>query len=223
MLADGTVVKLNTRVEPDRKAEMEDRLAKIAALRKIGWDREEKARADYLKRREREKAEELVEEVVKVKIEEPELADEAKDPKEGPKADPGEEDDPRPTTSELNSDEVKERRLTRRMKLKEINDKYAVIRSYGGKCAIVVIAQSKGDPDKKVFEFQPKEAFDQWMANEFIPSLKKQNEKDAVAPWWFRHPRRREYDAAIFKPLAQRVITTSDHLKNIEYVPWMGS
>jgi hypothetical protein len=63
ILADGTIVKLNTRVEPERKAEMEDRLAKIAALRKIGWDREEKARADYLKRREREKAEEAEKEV----------------------------------------------------------------------------------------------------------------------------------------------------------------
>jgi hypothetical protein len=128
-------------------------------------------------------------------------------PKEEPKADPDEENDPRPATSELNSDEVRKRRLIRAMKLKEINDKYAVVRSYGGKC--------------EVFEFQPKEAFDQWMANEFIPSLKKQKGEDAVAPWWFRHPRRKEYDGVIFKPLAEQVITTSGHLKILNmYLGW---
>jgi hypothetical protein len=84
--ADRTIVKLNTRVEPDRKAEMEDRLAKIAALRKIGADREEKARADYLKRREREKAE--AEEELKAKAAEQSKAEFKEAPKEEPKAKP---------------------------------------------------------------------------------------------------------------------------------------
>jgi Family of unknown function (DUF5906) len=144
---------------------------------------------------------------------------------EGPKAAEDEEEalkaeEPVPVT-DLSHDEEKKRRLIRDMKLKQLNVKYAVIRSYGGRCAVVTIGQSKGDLNKKVFEFQTKEAFEQWMANRFVPSLKKRNEKDAVGPWWFRHSRRREYDAVIFKPLAPQVITTRDRLKILNmYLGW---
>jgi hypothetical protein len=161
--------------------------------------------------------------------EEPKAEPKAEGPKEeakteGPKDADEEEglkaEGPVPGT-DLNQEEEKKRRLIRWMKLKQLNVKYAVIRSYGGKCAIVTIGHSKGDLNKRVFEFQTKEAFEQWMANQFIPSLKKQNEKNAVGPWWFQHPLRREYDSAIFKPLAPGVITTPSRLKILNmYLGW---
>jgi hypothetical protein len=214
-LADGTIVKLNTRVEPDRKAEMEDRLAKIAALRKIGWDREEEARAQWLKRREREKAEELVEEVAKA--EEGPKAERKTDgagpnftfkdaeadgaafkeaPKEEPKADPDEEavkEEAPSAVSGLGMAEAKRRYILRRLKLEEINREYAVIRSVGGKCAVSTMVQSKRDPSKKTFSFQTKESFTQWMENQLIPSLREKGaEKECAGPWWWRHSKRRQ-------------------------------
>jgi hypothetical protein len=62
--------------------------------------------------------------------------------------------------TDLNLDEERERRLIRWKKLKQINAKYAVVRSYGGKCAVVTIGQSKIDPDRKIYEFQTQDAFD---------------------------------------------------------------
>lgn len=213
-LADGTIVKLNTRVEPDRKAEMEDRLAKIAALRKIGWDREEKARADYLKRREREKTEEA-EEKAKAEAEIKSAVDEALRKKSEEESDAEEPkvseeealkaEAPVPVT-DLNPEEQKKRRLIRWVKLQQINSKYAVIRSYGGKCVVMGEGRHPVNLRKKIYLFQFREAFEQWKANDFIPSLKKRNENDAVGPWWFRHPKRRQYDEVVFKPLAQEVI-----------------
>jgi hypothetical protein len=225
-LADGTIVKLNTRVEPDRKAEMEDRLAKIAALRKIGQDREEKARADYLKRREREKAEEAEKKVKaeaeiksavlrKKSEEEPDAEEPKVNEEEALRAEA-----PVPVT-DLNPEEQRKRRLIRWVKLRQINDRYAVIKLYGGKCVVATEGRSPINLRKKVFVFQSREAFEQWKANEFIPSLKKRNENDAVGSWWFRHPKRRQYHGVIFKPLALPVVVTPDRQKLMNtYLGW---
>jgi hypothetical protein len=89
------------------------------------------------------------------------------------------------------------------MVLEAINRNCAVIRSLGGKCAVMTERQSG-------FTFQSKEAFIQWMANKFIPSLEEKDEKNAVGPWWWHHKNRRQYDGVIFKPLAPKVVPTSD-------------
>jgi hypothetical protein len=132
--------------------------------------------------------------------------------KEEPKAEDEEEAlkaEPPVVASDLNREELKKVRLIRWKMLRAINDKYAVIKSYGGKCVVVAEGQSPIDPDKKVFIFQSKEAFEQWMANLFLPSLKKRNEKQAVGPWWFQHRKRRQYDGVVFQPLAPRIVQTS--------------
>ena len=114
------------------------------------------------------------------------------------------------TAADLNGDEVKRRKTMRWLKLKEINSRYGVIRSYGGKCVVVTEGRSPINPNKKVYVFQSKEAFEQWMANEFVPSLKKKDERDAVGSWWWRHPKRRQYDAVVFEPLEPPIVRTAD-------------
>ena len=104
--------------------------------------------------------------------------------------------------NELGLAEAKRRYVVRRLKLEEINRRCAVIRSFGGKCVVVTEGQSP--------IFQSREAFEQWKANDFIPSLKKRNESEPVGPWWWRHPRRRQYDGVVFKPLAAPVVCTPD-------------
>jgi hypothetical protein len=111
---------------------------------------------------------------------------------------------------ELGVVEVNRRRLIRRLKLQEINDRYAVIRAYGGKCVVVAQGRSPINPDKKVFVIQSLEAFVQWKANDFIPSLTKAKERQAVGPWWWRHPKRRQFDGVVFEPLAPEIVKTSD-------------
>ena len=104
--------------------------------------------------------------------------------------------------NELGLAEAKRRYVVRRLKLEEINRRCAVIRSFGGKCVVVTEGQSP--------IFQSREAFEQWKANDFIPSLKKRNESEPGGPWWWRHPRRRQYDGVVFKPLAAPVVCTPD-------------
>ena len=124
-------------------------------------------------------------------------------------------------TSDLGPEEEKRRRLIRWLKLREINHKYAVIRSYDGKCVVVTTGRSPINPNKKVFLIQSREAFEQWMANEFIPSLEKKNKSDAVGPWWWRHPKRRQFDGVVFEPLAPDVVKTSDgHQLFNTYLGW---
>jgi hypothetical protein len=138
--------------------------------------------------------------------------------KEEPK---GKAEDEEAVKSDLGPEEVKRRQTIRRLKLEAINRRCAVIRSFGGKCVVVTKGQSRYNPDKKVFIFQSKEAFEQWMANEFIPSLLKKDKNDAVGPWWWRHKNRRQYDGVVFKPRAGEVVETSDgqSLMNM-YLGW---
>jgi hypothetical protein len=134
--------------------------------------------------------------------------------KEEPKEEPRDEEalnaEAPVAASDLGPEEEKRRRLIRWLKLREINHKYAVIRSYGGKCVVVTEGRSPINPNKKVFLIQSREAFEQWMANEFIPSLERKNKNDAVGPWWWRHPKRRQFDGVVFEPLAPRIVKTSD-------------
>jgi hypothetical protein len=111
---------------------------------------------------------------------------------------------------ELGIVEAKRRYVVRRLKLEEINDRCAVIRSYGGKCVVVTAGRSPVNPDKRVFVFQSREAFEQWKANDFIPSLKKRNETEPVGPWWWRHPQRRQYDGVVFESLKPGIVEAAD-------------
>jgi hypothetical protein len=112
--------------------------------------------------------------------------------------------------SQLGIAEAKRRFMLRRLKLQEINHRYAVIRSYGGKCVVVTEGRSPLDRNKKVFLVQSREAFYQWKGNDFIPSLSKTDKADAVGPWWWRHPKRRQFDGVVFEPLASQIVKTSD-------------
>jgi hypothetical protein len=112
--------------------------------------------------------------------------------------------------SQLGIAEAKRRYIIRRMKLQEINYRNAVIRAYGGKCVVVTEGRSPINPEKKVFVIQSREAFEQWKANDFIPSLSKTDKTEAVGPWWWRHPKRRQFDGVVFEPLAPLVVKTSD-------------
>jgi hypothetical protein len=118
--------------------------------------------------------------------------------------------EPPVAAADITIEEQNRRRLIRWHMRHEINRKYAVIRSYGGKCVVVTEARSALDPKKKVFDFQTRDAFEQWMSNQFIPSLKKKAGNEAVGPWWWRHPKRRQYDGVIFKPLAPPIVQASD-------------
>ena len=142
---------------------------------------------------------------------------EAKAEKEAGGADAAEDEDEEAVRSEapsavkaLGLAEAKRRFMIRRLKLQEINHKYAVIRSYGGKCVVVTTGRSPLDPNKKVFVIQSREAFEQWKANDFIPSLEKSDKTEPVGPWWWRHPKRLQYDGVVFEPLAPRIVKTSD-------------
>ena len=125
-----------------------------------------------------------------------------------------------PAKSELGPEELKRRRMIRWLKLNQINARCAVIRSFGGKCVIVTQGRSRYNPDKKVFDFQSKEAFQQWMANEFIPSLEEEKKVDAVGPWWWRHRKRRQFAGVVFKPLAPEEVKTPDGQKLFNM--WLG-
>jgi hypothetical protein len=146
------------------------------------------------------------------------------EPKEESKAETSEEkpaEEEEAVASELNPAEKKRRQIIRWRVLKWMNNKYAVIASYGGRCVVMREAQSPIDPKKKVFDFQFPNAFLQWNANKFIPSLMKENKNDAVGPWWFRHPKRRQYDGVVFKPLADKVIETPDRQSILNtYMGW---
>jgi hypothetical protein len=120
------------------------------------------------------------------------------------------EDEEAVKKSDLGPEEVKRRQINRRMTLQEINRRCAVVRSFGGKCVVVTEGRSSIDSNKKIFIFQSRDAFEQWMANKFIPSLEKKDKNDAVGPWWWRHPNRRQYDGVVFEPLAPKVVVTSD-------------
>ena len=122
--------------------------------------------------------------------------------------------------TDLGPEEEKRRRIIRWTKLEELNRKCAVIRSFGGKCVVVTEGQSRHDPNKKVFDFQFREAFEAWLANDFVLSLEKKNKNDAVGPWWWRHPKRRQYDGVIFKPLAPPIVRTSDGQLLNTYLGW---
>jgi hypothetical protein len=121
------------------------------------------------------------------------------------KAKPGPKDgDEEPASVKaLGVEEAKRRQRIRRLKLEEINRSHAVIKALGGKC-VVVTEHNSG------FVFQSKQAFEQWLSNAFVPSLKKFDESEAVGPWWWRHPKRRQYDGVIFKPLAEPVVRSAD-------------
>jgi hypothetical protein len=128
--------------------------------------------------------------------------------------------EPAPPKTDIGNEELKRRRIIRWLKLKQINARCAVIRSFGGKCAVVIEGRSRNDPNKKVFDFQTKQAFEQWMANEFIPSLEKEKENDAVGPWWWRHRKRRQYDGVVFKPLAKEEVKAPGGQKLLNM--WLG-
>jgi Family of unknown function (DUF5906) len=114
-----------------------------------------------------------------------------------------------PSTSDIATEETKRRRIIRWKKLNEINRKCAVIRSFGGKCVIMTVGRSR-DGSRIAYDFQSREAFEQWKANDFIPSLEKEKKTDVVGPWWWRHPKRRQYDGVVFKPRAPSVVITPD-------------
>jgi hypothetical protein len=160
----------------------------------------EKARTDHLRSREpKAKADQKARDE-KPKGEEPKGdADEEAVRSEAPSA-----------INELGVAEAKRRYKVRRLKLDEINHKSAVIRSFGGKCVVVTEGRSPHNPNKKAFVFQSRQAFEQWKANDFIPSLKKANESEVVGPWWWRHPKRRQFDGVVFKPLGPPIVRTSD-------------
>jgi hypothetical protein len=122
---------------------------------------------------------------------------------------------------ELGLAEAKRRYKIRRLKLEEINRRSAVIRSFGGRCVVVTEGRSRHDANKKTYEYQSKESFEQWMANDFIPSLEKGKKAETVGPWWWRHPKRRQYDGVIFKPNAPAIVRTSDgQLLMNTYMGW---
>jgi hypothetical protein len=142
--------------------------------------------------------------------------------KEEPKADADATEEPRdadeaealkaevsPSISDIGTEETKRRRIIRWKKLNEINRKCAVIRSFGGKCVIMTVGRSR-DGSKIAYDFQSREAFDQWKANDFIPSLEKEKKTDTVGPRWWRHPKRRQYDGVVFKPRGSSVVITPD-------------
>jgi hypothetical protein len=153
--------------------------------------------------------EELLEEIVVGKGPKEEPKTEKKTKGEEPKGE-AEDEEAAVKGSDLGPEELKRCRIIRRLMLQEINRKCAVIRSFGGKCVVVTEGRSLYNPDRRVFVFQAQYAFEQWMANKFIPSLQKEDRKEAVGPWWWHHRNRREYDGVIFKPLAKKEVLTSD-------------
>jgi hypothetical protein len=77
--------------------------------------------------------------------------------------------------TDLGPEEEKRRRIVRWRKLQEINRKCAVVREYGGKCVIATEGRSAINSNRRIFVYQSKDAFEQWTANDFIPSLEKKN------------------------------------------------
>jgi hypothetical protein len=77
--------------------------------------------------------------------------------------------------TDMSTEEQNRRRLIRWQMRQEINRESAVIRSFGGKCVVVTEGRSR-DGSKIVYDFQTRDAFEQWKANSFIPSLKRKNE-----------------------------------------------
>jgi hypothetical protein len=171
--------------EQERKAQVLAQMQRANAKAKAKAKREGPAKVVELEPKRKAKAK------AKAKIEEPKGEDEA------------------PAATELGPEEVKRRQGIRRLTLEWINGRCAVIRSFGGKCVVVTEGRSSIDPNKKNFVFQSREAFEQWMANKFIPSLEKKNKNEAVGPWWWRHPNRRQFDGVVFEPLKPDVVETA--------------
>ena len=118
-------------------------------------------------------------------------------------------------------EEEKRRRIARWTKLKDINRKCAVIREYGGKCVVVTEGRSPINPNRKIFVYQSRDAFEAWLANDLVPSLEKKNKTDLVGLWWWRHPKRRQYDGVVFKPLGPPIVQTSNgQLLMNTYLGW---
>lgn len=111
-------------------------------------------------------------------------------------------------------------------RLAEMNEQYAVVASYGGRC-MIMIQRSSG------IEFQRKSEFFDAMDHEKIEFVNRKGKVDhkGVASWWFDQRRRRQFDRVVFEPgadtpgdlnlwrgFAVDPASGSDHLRYIDHL-----
>jgi hypothetical protein len=80
--------------------------------------------------------------------------------------------------------------------LRELNDKYALVESVGGKCRIV---KEHMEPEPEI-EYLTIEGFMRTHGNRFVTIDQEKGKKMALGQWWMTHPMRRTYSRIVFDP-----------------------
>jgi hypothetical protein len=95
--------------------------------------------------------------------------------------------------------------------LRELNDQYAVIQNYGGRCRVISEDRDYAVGGRTRIAAHSFEDFRNMHCNRHVQVGKKQEE---LGKWWLHHPKRREYRTIIFAPGK----TTPDDVYNL----WQG-
>lgn len=112
-------------------------------------------------------------------------------------------------------------------RLAEMNEQFAVVASFGGRC-MIMIEREGGE-----LEFQRKNEFFDAMDHDKIEFVNKKGKPDVrgIASWWFDQRRRRQYDRVVFEPgldtpgdlnlwrgFAVEPTAGTDHLRYLEHL-----
>jgi hypothetical protein len=86
-------------------------------------------------------------------------------------------------------------------KLREFNERYAVIRNYGGKCRVVEEVKDDALERYRLTRMTMEDFCNGWM-NETVEVVGPDGKVTRVPAgrWWLKHPNRRTYDRVVFSP-----------------------
>jgi hypothetical protein len=87
-------------------------------------------------------------------------------------------------------------------RLREMNEKHAVISNYGGKCCVLSSTRSSANFALEVQTFQTIGAIQSRYANRHVEVGNKNGHPitKSLGQWWIAHPKRRQYEGVIYAP-----------------------
>jgi hypothetical protein len=86
-------------------------------------------------------------------------------------------------------------------RLRELNERYAVIRNYGGKCRVIEEVVDSGFDNRPRLTKQTFGDFKNAYNNEHVDiGTEKKPVRKSLGEWWLTHPLRRQYDYVVFAP-----------------------
>jgi Family of unknown function (DUF5906) len=97
--------------------------------------------------------------------------------------------------------------------MREMNEKYAIITNYGGKCVVLEWVPSKVNSDWQEPLFKTLQAFREGNASRYVElaaSIGHQRVEvmspQPIAPWWLAQPTRRQYDGVDLEPKGPAIL-----------------